>query len=273
MLQIPRFTQRLALAAAFALTASLLPAQQDPHAGHQHGAQTAPATRPATVAATETSPATAPATQPAEAEKLIGDLYPLDICIVTGMKLGSMGDPIVLLHEGREIRLCCAGCINKFKTEADNYLEKIDGKIIEQQSEDYPLTTCPMCGQEIHPEGEVTNHVAFNRLIKFDQPACENHFAEDPAEFLKKVDAMMIAALKDSYPTDKCVVSGEGLDEMGGPVDLIFAGKLVRLCCKGCVAEFNKNPHAHLAKIYGEAKDEAQEGQTHDHSTHEGHNH
>jgi hypothetical protein len=52
--------------------------------------------------------------------------YPLDVCVVSGEKLGSMGKPVVLQHEGREVRLCCAGCIDKFKQDPAKYLKKLD---------------------------------------------------------------------------------------------------------------------------------------------------
>jgi len=52
--------------------------------------------------------------------------YPLDTCPVSGEKLGSMGKPVVIRHEGREVRLCCAGCIDKFKQDPAKYLKKLD---------------------------------------------------------------------------------------------------------------------------------------------------
>ena len=36
--------------------------------------------------------------------------YPLDTCIVDGMKLGSMGAPYVFVYQGQEIKLCCPDC-------------------------------------------------------------------------------------------------------------------------------------------------------------------
>ena len=43
--------------------------------------------------------------------------YPLDVCIVTGEKLGSMGTPVVYVHEGQEVKLCCKSCLPDFKKE------------------------------------------------------------------------------------------------------------------------------------------------------------
>lgn len=52
--------------------------------------------------------------------------YPLDICVVSGEKLGSMGKPVVLHHEGREVRLCCPGCVDDFKKNPEKFLKKLD---------------------------------------------------------------------------------------------------------------------------------------------------
>jgi len=35
-------------------------------------------------------------------------------CPVSGEELGSMGDPIVVMHECKEIKLCCDSCVPKF---------------------------------------------------------------------------------------------------------------------------------------------------------------
>ena len=51
--------------------------------------------------------------------------YHLDVCIVSGEKLGSMGKPAVLMHEGREVRFCCPACIPKFKEDPAKYLKKL----------------------------------------------------------------------------------------------------------------------------------------------------
>ena len=74
-----------------------------------------------------------------------------------------------------------------------------------------------------------------------------------------------------SYPLDTCVVSGEKIGEMGAPVDYIHkeAGKpdrLVRFCCKMCVAKFKKDPAKYL-KLIDEAanKKSANTGAEHDH--------
>ena len=52
--------------------------------------------------------------------------YPLKTCIVSGEKLGEMGDPVVFVHDGQEIKLCCKNCKPKFDAEPAKYLSKLN---------------------------------------------------------------------------------------------------------------------------------------------------
>ena len=52
--------------------------------------------------------------------------YPLKTCITDGEKLGSMGAPYVFTHEGREIKLCCKGCLDDFKKDSAKYMKQLD---------------------------------------------------------------------------------------------------------------------------------------------------
>jgi Cu+-exporting ATPase len=51
--------------------------------------------------------------------------YALDVCIVSGTKLGAHGEPYVFEHEGQEIKLCCAGCLDAFRKEPGRYLTQL----------------------------------------------------------------------------------------------------------------------------------------------------
>lgn len=52
--------------------------------------------------------------------------YPLTTCIRSGEKLGSMGNPYVFILDGREIKLCCKGCLADFKKDSAKYLKQLD---------------------------------------------------------------------------------------------------------------------------------------------------
>jgi len=51
--------------------------------------------------------------------------YPLTTCLVSGEKLGEMGDPYVINHKGQEIKFCCKGCVKDFNKDPDTYLAKL----------------------------------------------------------------------------------------------------------------------------------------------------
>lgn len=51
--------------------------------------------------------------------------YPLTTCIVTDNDLGSMGDEQTYVHEGQEIKVCCAPCIAKFQANPGRFLAKL----------------------------------------------------------------------------------------------------------------------------------------------------
>jgi hypothetical protein len=51
------------------------------------------------------------------------------------------------------------------------------------------------------------------------------------------------------YPLKTCVVSGEKLGEMGKPYVFQQDGKEVRLCCKDCLKDFQKDPAKYMKKI------------------------
>lgn len=51
------------------------------------------------------------------------------------------------------------------------------------------------------------------------------------------------------YPLKTCVVSDEKLGEMGEPYAFVHEGQEIKLCCKACLKDFNKNPKKYLKKI------------------------
>ncbi len=52
--------------------------------------------------------------------------YTLKNCIVSGDKLGEMGDPFVYKYKDREIKFCCKGCLKDFNKEPAKYIKKIE---------------------------------------------------------------------------------------------------------------------------------------------------
>ena len=52
--------------------------------------------------------------------------YTLKSCIVSGDKLGEMGDPFVYAYKGREIKFCCKNCLKDFNKDPAKYMKMIE---------------------------------------------------------------------------------------------------------------------------------------------------
>ncbi len=68
------------------------------------------------------------APKPGANAKTAAKPYPLEVCVVSGEKLGSMGKPYVLVYQGQEIKLCCDGCKPDFEKDPAKYLAKLAAK-------------------------------------------------------------------------------------------------------------------------------------------------
>ena len=57
--------------------------------------------------------------------------YPLDVCLVSDEKLGSMGEPVSIVHEGQTIKFCCDKCVPAFKKDPAKYMDQLEAKSAE----------------------------------------------------------------------------------------------------------------------------------------------
>ncbi len=182
-----------------------------------------------------------------------GDPYTLSTCPVSGESLGSMGDAVVKVYEGREVRFCCASCVVAFEKDPAKHFAKIDEMIVEQQMPYYPLKNCVVNpGDPLDIEGAhdvSVRYIHFNRLVRFCCDGCTGKFEKNPAKFIAVLDEAVIEAQMKDYPLTTCVVSGEALGGMGKTIDKVYANRLVRLCCEGCVEEFDRDPAKHFREI------------------------
>jgi YHS domain-containing protein len=51
--------------------------------------------------------------------------YPLDTCLVCGMKLGEMGKPYMFVYKGQEIKVCDKSEKADFDKNPDKYMKKL----------------------------------------------------------------------------------------------------------------------------------------------------
>ena len=175
------------------------------------------------------------------------DPYPLDTCPVSGGKLGSMGDPVVKTHDGREVRFCCDGCIAKFESDKEGHIAKIDARIVRDQTPFYPLAQCVVSGEPL-TDGAV-DLVYGNRLVRLCCAMCASEFKADPASHIAQIDKAAADAQRATYPLDTCIVAGGKLGSMGEPTEIVVAGRLFRFCCAGCEDEVRAHPAKHIQKL------------------------
>lgn len=157
------------------------------HTGHDHG----PDADHSHADEATTAPASTAADM-ADASGATSDPYPLATCPVSGDELGSMGDPIVLNQPGREVKLCCKGCIKSYEDDSNTYNAEIDAAIVEAQSASYPMTTCLISGETLGESSSMVpvDHVVGNRLYKLCCSSCVKSLEKD----LPKYRAELIAA-------------------------------------------------------------------------------
>ncbi len=51
--------------------------------------------------------------------------YPLKKCLVSENELGSMGDVVTEVYNGREVKFCCKPCVKKFHANPEKYLARL----------------------------------------------------------------------------------------------------------------------------------------------------
>jgi YHS domain-containing protein len=51
------------------------------------------------------------------------------------------------------------------------------------------------------------------------------------------------------YPLKVCLVTGNDLNSMGGPVSTVYNGQEIKFCCKPCLKKFEANPAKYLVKL------------------------
>lgn len=203
----------------------------------------------AALAAQEAAGASVALSAVAETEVIAQQLpsYPLSQCPISKEPLDAMGKPLDLVHEGRLVRLCCKSCVKAFQKDPAATLKTIDEAVVKAQKPSYPLTTCPISGEELGGMGEAIDLVHGTRLVRLCCKSCVKGFNKEPAKALAKVDAALIAAQKKTYPLTTCLVSNETIEGEG--FDHLYGTRLTRFCCEKCAVAFDKEPAKYLAAL------------------------
>ena len=118
--------------------------------------------------------------------------YPLTTCVVGEGDLKAKGDPVQLVVNNRMVQLCCSGCKKKLSADPAKFIAQLDAAVIQQQSEDYKLKTCPISGEELGDKPK--NIVIGNRLVKLCCAGCQKKVAANPAKVFAMLDSGKVTA-------------------------------------------------------------------------------
>lgn len=192
--------------------------------------------------------------QASETEAIgVNSPYLLDICPISGEKLGEMGEPVIKTIDGREVRFCCGDCVPMFEKNKKSLFAKLDKLMIANQLPYYPLTTCILSGEELDEHDSSVDFILGNRLFRVCCNDCKDMLTKNPGKFVPELDAAIIKAQKKDYALKICVIGKGPLDGMGGPDYMIVGTRLVQLCCAGCREKVLEDPLAAF-KLIDDAK-------------------
>lgn len=118
------------------------------------------------------------------------EAYPLNECLISGEVFGTdVEEPIDFVVANRLFRVCCDHCKQDVTDNPVEYLATLDAAYADAQREDYPMTTCPVSGEELGGMGDPVEIVAGNTLIKLCCNGCVKKVKADPAKYTAMVHA------------------------------------------------------------------------------------
>jgi YHS domain-containing protein len=76
-----------------------------------------------------------------------------------------------------------------------------------------------------------------------------NVVATDAPKTPETKPAAPATATPKAYPLKTCIVSENDLDSMGEQASFVYQGQTIKVCCKPCIAKFEKNPAKYLKRL------------------------
>ena len=111
--------------------------------------------------------------------------YPMKTCPVSGEELGSMGDPIDVVHGTRLVRFCCKSCPKKLKKDPAKVMAEVNKAYIAAQRPTYAAKVCLISNNPL--EEDAIDHLYGTQLVRFCCPRCVKPFEKDPQKYLAKL--------------------------------------------------------------------------------------
>lgn len=163
-------------------------------------------------------------------------------CPVSGKAIATLGDHTTTVL-GRTVELCCPGCEDKVSGDLAKYMPAIKTQLFAKG--ELKQISCPLTGKPINSEITAkASGVEFNTCCK----GCQGKVAEK-----SEVAEKALKALPDTLAWfDMCPGSGKGISADVKAVSFEVAKGVkqdIYFCCPGCVAPFEKDPAAGVAKL------------------------
>ncbi len=113
------------------------------------------------------------------------------VCPVTGEPLGSMGDPIKVLIDGRPLYLCCRGCLSKVRKDPAAYLPKPQVTLAALEESDKEgiarQKVCPVTGEPLGSMGDPIKVLIDGTPLYLCCQGCVAKVKAAPETYLSKV--------------------------------------------------------------------------------------
>lgn len=200
---------------------------------------------PAPASPAAESPAPLPVAAPSAAR---GDLYYFVDCAQCDRLLGTRGEPVQRVFDGRHLRFCELACAEQFAADVPAGMGRLDALMIADQAPLYPIETSIVSGRAL--AGSPRQFVWGNRLIRVCDASEESQFLENPSRFMPALDKATVEARWKGYPVVKCPVQGTRLEDEYNPrMAVVVAQRIVRVCCLDCAARVRGQPSHYLPLI------------------------
>jgi hypothetical protein len=114
--------------------------------------------------------------------------YAAKTCPIEGAQLGSMGDPVKIVHGTRLVELCCAHCVPAFDKDSAAAMAKIDEAYMAAQRPNYTATGCPLMeGMKIDAMGGPKDILYGTQLVRLCCDNCVDKFWENPEAAMAQI--------------------------------------------------------------------------------------
>ncbi len=175
------------------------------------------------------------------------DRYYLSTCARCEAALGSRGEAVARMREGRELRFCTEACAAEFDRVPARVIEAVDARMAADQAPHYPLQTCVVSGKRL--PGRPLDVLWGNRLFRVAGTRERNRLLADPQRYLALLDDAVLAAQGPAYALPrKCPVQGDIL--RGDPtIDIVVANRMIRVCCTRCARLVRARPYQYLSMV------------------------